>query len=71
MTEAMDVTEACGGLRGVVGDDGQEWQVWDTRPAIASPNIDPLSPTPESWETGDETSPRAMLAAADRIAATE
>ncbi len=27
-------------LRGFVGDDGQEWQVWDTRPAIPSPNVD-------------------------------
>lgn len=31
-------------LRGFVGDDGQEWQVWDTRPAIASPNVKPASP---------------------------
>ena len=27
-------------LRGFVGDDGQEWTVWDTRPAIPSPNVD-------------------------------
>ncbi len=30
-------------LREFVGDDGQEWQVWDTRPAIASPNVDHLA----------------------------
>ena len=27
-------------LRGFVGEDGQEWQVWDTRPTIPSPNVD-------------------------------
>jgi hypothetical protein len=27
-------------LRGFVGDDGQDWQVWDTRPKIPSPNVD-------------------------------
>ena len=27
-------------LRGFVGDDGRDWQVWDTRPAILSPNVD-------------------------------
>ena len=84
-------------LRGFVGDDGQEWQVWDTRPSISSPNADEsaspkagefprfskkredgwltftaavdrrrLSPIPEDWETADEASLRAMLAAADR-----
>ena len=25
-------------LRGFVGDDGQDWQVWDTRPTISAPN---------------------------------
>ena len=86
-------------LREFVGDDGQEWQVWDTRPKIAAPNVSPpvpasvdelprvskkreggwltftaaagrrrLSPIPEDWETADEPSLRAMLAAADRIA---
>src|SRR4029079_2896414 len=25
-------------LRGFVGDDGQDWQVWDTRPTIPTPN---------------------------------
>jgi hypothetical protein len=25
-------------LRGFVGDDGKEWQVWDTRPAVPTPN---------------------------------
>ena len=84
-------------LREFVGDDGQEWQVWDTRPTISSPNADEsappkagefprfskkredgwltftaavdrrrLSPIPEDWETADEASLRAMLAAADR-----
>jgi hypothetical protein len=28
------------GLRGFVGDDGRDWQVWDTRPTIPSPNVD-------------------------------
>jgi hypothetical protein len=28
------------GLRGFVGDDGRDWQVWDTRPTIVSPNVD-------------------------------
>ena len=28
------------GLRGFVGDDGRDWQVWDTRPTILSPNVD-------------------------------
>jgi hypothetical protein len=86
-------------LREFVGDDGQEWQVWDTRPTVAPPNVNPsgphsadelprvskkreggwltftapagrrrLSPIPEDWETADEPSLRAMLAAADRIA---
>ena len=86
-------------LREFVGDDGQEWQVWETRPTIASPDVNPsvpasvdelprlskkreggwltftaaasrrrLSPIPEDWETADEPSLRAMLAAADRIA---
>ena len=27
-------------LRGFVGDDGRDWQVWDTRPTIPSPNVD-------------------------------
>ena len=85
-------------LREFVGDDGQEWQVWDTRPALAPPNVSPsapdafgevpriskkreggwltfaaaagrwrLSPIPEDWESADETSLKAMLAAADRI----
>ena len=27
-------------LRGFVGDDGQEWTVWDTRPTIPLPNVD-------------------------------
>ena len=89
-------------LRGFVGDDGQEWQVWDTRPAITSPNVNPavpdtfgdipriskkreggwltftaaadrrrLSPIPDDWETADEPSLRAMLAAADRVAEVE
>lgn len=26
-------------LREFVGDDGREWQVWDTRPAVSSPNV--------------------------------
>ena len=26
-------------LREFVGDDGQEWQVWDTRPAPTPPNV--------------------------------
>ena len=30
-------------LRGFVGDDGQEWQVWDTRPAVTSPNVEPTT----------------------------
>lgn len=30
-------------LRGFVGDDGQEWQVWDTRPAVTSPNAEPYA----------------------------
>ena len=86
-------------LRGFVGDDGQEWEVWDTRPTNASPNVNRfgpdtvgefprfskkreggwltftaaadrrrLSPIPQDWETADETSLRAMLAAADRVA---
>ena len=89
-------------LRAFVGDDGQEWQVWDTRPAIASPNVVPLapgpfgdvprvskkreggwltftaaadrrrlSPIPEDWESADEPSLRAMLAAADPIAGAD
>ena len=32
-------------LREFVGDDGQEWQVWETRPTIASPNVKPSVPT--------------------------
>ena len=86
-------------LREFVGDDGQEWQVWETRPTISSPNAERsapttvgeiprlskkrergwltfkaaadrrrLSPVPDDWETADESSLRAMLAAADRIA---
>ena len=31
-------------LRGFVGDDGQDWQVWDTRPTVGSPNVE--SPPP-------------------------
>lgn len=92
-------------LRGFVGDDGQEWQVWDTRPTVTSPNVDAsaassptapsadiadfariskkreggwltfttprerrrLSPIPVDWESADEASLRALLAAADRI----
>ena len=97
-------------LRGFVGDDGRDWQVWDTRPAILSPNVDAsdansagapspaarsadivdiariskkreggwltfttarerrrLSPIPDDWESADEASLRALLAAADRI----
>jgi hypothetical protein len=85
-------------LREFVGDDGQEWQVWDTRPTVSPPNVKAsapatfgevpriskkreagwltftaaagrrrLSPIPEDWETADETSLKAMLAAADRI----
>jgi hypothetical protein len=27
-------------LRGFVGDDGRDWQVWDTRPTMPSPNVD-------------------------------
>ena len=28
------------GLRGFIGDDGRDWQVWDTRPTMLSPNVD-------------------------------
>ena len=28
-------------LREFVGDDGREWRVWDTRPQIPSPNVNP------------------------------
>jgi hypothetical protein len=92
-------TEVAVALRGFVGDDGQEWQVWDTRPTIESSNAihlasdtvgevpriskkreggwltftagndrRRLSPIPDDWETADETSLRAMAAAADRVA---
>jgi hypothetical protein len=33
--------EAIVALRGFIGDDGKEWQVWDTRPAVRSPNAKP------------------------------
>lgn len=87
--------EAIVALRGFVGDDGQEWQVWDTRPSpnanlpapdtfgevpriskkreggwltfTAAADRRRLSPIPEDWETADDTSLRAMLAAADRV----
>lgn len=94
------------GLRGFVGDDGREWQVWDTRPAIPSPNVDAsdedspaapsanvadfarisrkreggwltfttpserrrLSPIPDGWDSAADSTLRALLAVADRIA---
>ena len=87
-------------------DDGQEWQVWDTRPATPVANVDlssadaarstsnkatefpllsrkreagwltftavderrRLSPIPDAWELADETSLRALLKTADKIA---
>jgi hypothetical protein len=27
-------------LRAFVGNDGREWQVWDTRPTVTSPNVE-------------------------------
>jgi hypothetical protein len=36
--------EATVALREFVGDDGKEWQVWDTRPAASSPNA--IMPAP-------------------------
>ena len=33
-------------LREFAGDDGREWQVWDTRPTVAPPNVDPSTPDP-------------------------
>ncbi len=31
-------------LREFVGDDGQQWQVWDTRPTLAPPNVKASEP---------------------------
>ena len=42
-------------LRGFVGDDGQDWQVWDTRPTIPSPNVaaSDANPPASSADTAD------------------
>jgi hypothetical protein len=89
-------------LREFVGDDGLDWQVWETRPTIPPPNVERsapdlpgeiprlskkrehgwltftaagdrrrLSPVPADWETADESTLRALLAVADRIAAAD
>jgi len=96
-------------LREFLDDDGQQWQVWDTRPATPVANVDSssvdaakspsdkatdfpllsrkreagwltftavderrrLSPIPDAWETADETSLRAFLKTADKIAAKD